>query len=192
MLSWLVAGRDPESATQFMCDVSERLASRVQLTTDGYTAYADAVQTAFLGDVDYAQLVKSFKSSEDKPSIYKQPITGDPIAKYISTSIVERQNLNIRMGQRRYTRLTNAFSKKVRNQAASLAIYFFYYNFCRPHHALANPYRRTPAMAAGVDTRKRSLRYLVELVDKATPPPNRPKQYKSEKRRIRYLPKLGR
>jgi IS1 family transposase len=159
MVSWLVGGRDGRYALAFMNDVRERLANGVQLTTDGHKAYLEAVEGAFGGDVDYAQLVKiygaspdSFKGRYSPPECLgakKVPVEGSPDPSHISTSFAERQNLTMRMHMRRFTRLTNAFSKKVENHVHSLALFTTYYNFVRTHKTL----RMTPAMAAGVATR---------------------------------------
>jgi IS1 family transposase len=156
MISWLVGGRDSEFAMMFMDDLRGRLANRVQLTSDGHKAYLEAVEGAFGGDVDYAQLVKLYGASPESAKgryspaecigAHKMPIEGSPDPKHISTSFAERQNLNLRMHMRRFTRLTNAFSKKVVNHAHSMALFTTYYNFVRIHKTL----RVTPAMAAGV------------------------------------------
>jgi hypothetical protein len=139
-----------------MYDLASRLANRVQLTTDGHRVYLDAVELAFGTQIDYAMLVKLYgnppagKEARYSPpeciGAIRTPITGNPDAKHISTSYVERQNLSMRMHMRRFTRLTNAFSKKVENHEHALALYFMYYNFCRIHQSL----RVTPAMEAGI------------------------------------------
>jgi IS1 family transposase len=156
MISWLVGGGDSEAAIIFMDDLRSRVADRVQLTSDGHKAYLEAVEGAFGGDIDYAQLVKLYGASPESMKgryspaecigAYKERIEGDPDPKHISTSFAERQNLNIRMHMRRFTRLTNAFSKKIENHAHSMALFTTYYNFVRIHKTL----RVTPAMAAGV------------------------------------------
>ncbi len=156
--SWLVGQRDGPDATIFLLDLAGRLRNRVQLTTDGHRPYLEAVQAAFGADVDYAMLVKFYGTDTtdrkfSPPVIVSEEvrvIQGSPDRSKISTSIVERQNLTMRMSMRRFTRLTNAFSKKVENHRAAVALHFMYCNFARPHRSLANPYQRTPAMAAGI------------------------------------------
>jgi IS1 family transposase len=171
-VAWYIGDRNAESANIFIDDLAGRLANRVQLTTDGFKPYLDAVDTAFGGNVDYAMLVKLYGTAPagDAARRYspvecigakKNPIIGKPEKKHISTSFVERLNLNIRMGNRRFTRLTNAFSKKVENHAHSVSLYFMHYNFVRIHQTL----RVTPAMAAGVTDRLWELTDLVRIVD---------------------------
>jgi IS1 family transposase len=183
IVSWLVGGRDAEYANAFMQDVADRLANRVQLTTDGHKAYLDAVEDAFGADVDYAQLVKLYGESPEAQKRYspaecigcrKQPVSGGPDPKHISTSYVERQNLTMRMQMRRFTRLTNAFSKKVENHEHSLSLYFVYYNFVRIHKTL----RMSPAMAAGVSARLWSMEDVVALIEVAASAPARRGPYK--------------
>lgn len=171
IISWLMGGRDAGYAHEFMQDVAERLSTRVQLTTDGHKAYLEAVEGAFGADVDYAQLVKLYGESPEafkgrySPAecvgIRKQAVTGSPDRKHVSTSYVERHNLTMRMSMRRFTRLTNAFSKKAENHGHSLALYFVYYNFVRTHKAL----RMTPAMAAGIVKSPMEMSDLVAMVD---------------------------
>lgn len=170
IISWLVGNRDGECALALMDDLRTRLANRVQLTTDGHKAYLNAVEESFGADVDYAMLVKIYGQTSEGQRRYSPPecigcerttVTGSPDQKHISTSYVERQNLNIRMGTRRFTRLTNAFSKKAENHAHALAIYFVHYNFVRIHKTL----RVTPAMAAGVSDRLFELTDMVRIVD---------------------------
>ena len=141
--SWFIGNRDLESATIFLKDLAGRLANRIQLTTDGHKMYLDAVESAFGNDVDFSQLVKIYGQTDEGQKRYspaacigtiKQKINGDPEGNKISTSYVERQNLTMRMNMRRFTRLTNAFSKKVENLAYAVALHFMYYNFCRIHH----------------------------------------------------------
>lgn len=157
--SWLVGRRDGPDAMAFLMDLAPRLRNRVQLTTDGHKPYIEAVSAAFGADVDYAMLIKEYGHDPKEERRFSPPVVlseqvrviqGDPAESRISTSYVERQNLTMRMGMRRFTRLTNAFSKKVENHAAAIALHFMYVNFARPHKSLANPYQRTPAMAAGL------------------------------------------
>ncbi len=184
IVSYLVGGRSAEYADAFIADVAERLANRVQLTTDGHAAYLEAVEGAFGADVDFAQLVKLYGTAPDAAKgryspaecigARKTPVEGDPDEAHISTSYVERMNLNIRMGNRRFTRLTNAFSKKIENHLHMLSLYFVHYNFCRMHKSL----RMSPAMAAGVSDTLRDMEWIVGLIDARAPKPKRPKRYK--------------
>jgi IS1 family transposase len=168
--SWLVSTRDSGAAFEFMSDVASRMRSRVQLTTDSHKPYLRAVDGAFGLDVDFAVLTKIYGASEGAEKRYSPPvclgtecktISGDPDPKHISTSYVERQNLTMRMSMRRFTRLTNAFSKKVENHAAAVALYFMWYNFSRVHQTL----RVTPAMEAGVANHVWSVEEIVALLD---------------------------
>lgn len=171
VLSWLIGKRDATAANLFMKDIAKRLSNRVQLTTDGLKAYLEAVEGAFGNDIDYAQLVKIYGEGdrEDKrkysPAEFiearKTRISGNPDEKHISTSHIERQNLTMRMSMRRFTRLTNAFSKKLENHACAIALYFVHYNFCRIHKTL----RVTPAMEAGLTKEIMSIEELVSLAD---------------------------
>jgi len=156
---WKVGTRDIWSAQEFISDLKDRLANRVQLTTDGHKAYLEAVEYAFGADVDYAMLVKLYGEEPQNEKRYspaecngtkKRIIQGEPDVKSISTSYAERHNLTMRMRMRRFTRLTNAFSKKLENHILALGLYFMHYNFVRPHKTLAYPYPRTPAIAAGL------------------------------------------
>lgn len=170
-----IGPRDLNTASAFMNDLSKRLRSRVQLTTDGLNVYLLAVEGAFGGDVDYAQLVKLYGTDQDsrKPERRYSPsvcigaeaiaVNGDPSGEHISTSHVERLNLTMRMSMRRYTRLTNAFSKKVENLAAAVALHFAHYNFCRAHKTLGT----TPAVAAGLTDHVWSLDELIGLLEEA-------------------------
>ncbi len=168
--SWLVGDRSAETAMLFMNDLASRLASRVQLTTDGHKAYLEAVEGAFGADIDYAMLVKMYGSSVEAEKRYSPPvivacaptiITGDPKEAHISTSYAERQNLTMRMSMRRFTRLTNAFSKKIENHCHALALYFTYYNFVRIHKSL----RVTLAMEAGIIDYLMTFEDLIALID---------------------------
>ena len=176
--SWQVGDRSGATAIDLMDDLRPRLANRVQLTTDGHKSYLEAVEGAFGGDVDYAQLVKLYGSQEGKgderryspatcTGIRKKTIEGGPDPDHVSTSFIERQNLTMRMSMRRFTRLTNAFSKKIENHAHAVALHFMFYNFCRIHSTL----KITPAMAAGVTTRLREIGDIVDLIETAEPKP---------------------
>jgi IS1 family transposase len=170
IISWLVGLRDSDHAKVFIQDLAERLSNKVQLTTDGLKAYLEAVDDAFGAEIDYAMLIKLYgpeKGSEGKYSPPKcigarrQSIAGKPAKESISTSYVERQNLTMRMGMRRFTRLTNGFSKKVQNLEYAVALHFMYYNFCRIHQTL----RVTPAMEAGVPDHVWNLEEIAALAD---------------------------
>jgi len=170
--SWMVGARDPETAEAFMRDLAPRLATRVQLTTDGHRPYLQAVPAAFGDAVDFAQLVKEYGVEYGEAGYrtgtaivtgsHQRVVSGHPDADYISTSYVERQNLTMRMGMRRFTRLTNGFSKKVENHAAMVSLHFMYYNFARPHMSLGK--RTTPAMAAGVADHVWRIEEIVALL----------------------------
>src|SRR6266571_4055576 len=156
--AWYIGARTATDAMEFMTDVAGRLDTRVQLTTDGLSSYLIAVDRAFEGDIDYAMLVKIYGQDPEPQRRYSPAvctgtertiITGDPDPAHISTSYIERQNLTMRMGIRRFTRLTNAFSKKIENHAAAVALHFQFYNFARSHKSLKNPYPRTPAIGRG-------------------------------------------
>jgi IS1 family transposase len=174
MCSWLVGDRSADSAIPFIADLATRLSHRVQITTDGFGPYLPAIEAAFGIDVDYAMLVKQYGTDPNEERRFSPPVVlsesvrivkGDPDPEKISTSYVERQNLTIRMGMRRFTRLTNAFSKKVRNHAAAVSLHFFYMNWGRPHRSLANPYPRTPAMAAELSDHVWSCEEIAALLD---------------------------
>ena len=177
--AWVVGDRSSETAIEFMDDLRSRLANRVQLTSDGYHVYVDAVEGAFGGDIDYAMLVKLYgqesgTSPEKRYSpakckgAIKRNVEGDPDPTHISTSYAERNNLTMRMSMRRFTRLTNAFSKKIENHAHSVSLHFMYYNFCRQHKSLQGI---TPAMAAGVTDHLWEIEDIVRLVEEAAPKP---------------------
>jgi len=175
LISYQVGGRDAEYALMLMDDLRGRLANRVQLTTDGHKAYLSAVEDAFGADIDYAMLVKLYgagsATTEDAAGrryspaectgIRKETITGKPDPKHVSTSYTERANLTMRMSMRRFTRLTNAFSKKLENHEHMVALYALWYNFVRIHKTL----RTSPAMAAGIEKRLWSMEDVVRLID---------------------------
>jgi IS1 family transposase len=168
-VSYLVGGRDLGWAKEFMRDCARRIRNRVQITTDGHKAYLEAVENAFGADIDYAQLQKIYGAASDNEKRYSpatcigcdmKVVSGDPDPKHVSTSFVERQNLSMRMSIRRFTRLTNAFSKKIENHAAAVALWFMYYNFCRVHTTL----RVTPAMESGLSNHVWSIEELCGLL----------------------------
>lgn len=167
--SWRVGPRDAGTAYELMTDLASRLTHRVQLTTDAHRAYLDAVDDAFGSEVDYAVLQKLYGSLENEtrysPSkiigVRSDVIRGDPDPRHISTSYVERQNLTMRMSMRRFTRLTNGFSKKIENHAAAVALHYMHYNFARVHKTL----RVTPAMQAGLSAHVWSIGEIVQLLD---------------------------
>lgn len=172
VVSWLVGLREPWYAYEFMKDVKERVRNRIQLTTDGHHMYFQAVDDTFGYDIDFGQIIKYYGSDHDANGHYIPPrcthvktkrVRGDPDMSKVSTSYVERQNLTMRMNMRRFTRLTNAFSKKLENHMMAISLYFMYYNFVKTHKTLANPYPRTPAMAAGISEHIWSFKELVLL-----------------------------
>ncbi|GAA4470618.1 IS1 family transposase [Nemorincola caseinilytica] len=186
IISWYVGNRDAVSANEFMLDVASRLKNRVQLTTDGHKAYLKAVENAFDGEIDFAQLVKIYGNVEGSGNdrryspvecigSEKHIVEGRPDEKHISTSYVERQNLTMRMHMRRFTRLTNAFSKKVENHAYAIALHFVYYNFCKVHKSL----RVTPAMEAKLATRPMTIEDICNLAPIEAPKKRGP--YKTKK-----------
>jgi IS1 family transposase len=168
--SWVVGGRDAVTARIFISDLRHRVYGRFQITSDGFPAYAAAIERSFEGHIDYAQIVKVFGSPIDGEKRYspaecigceRKVVTGYPDPKHISTSYIERQNLSLRMGNRRFTRLTNAFSKKIENHTAALAIFYMHYNFVRIHSSL----RVTPAMAAGVTDHLWDITQILSLLE---------------------------
>ena len=174
IISYMLGDRGASTAQAFMQDVASRISNRIQLTTDGHRVYAEAVENAFGSEIDYAMLVKIYGASNDGESRYSPAtcigcrtgvLAGNPDPKYISTSYVERQNLSMRMGMRRFTRLTNGFSKKFENHAHQIALYFFHYNFCRVHTTL----RVTPAMEAGLTDHVWTLSELCSLLPERKP-----------------------
>jgi IS1 family transposase len=170
--SWRLGARDAANAHAFISDLSGRLANRIQLTTDGNRVYVDAVETYMGGNVDFAQLIKQYGQNESPDRAYspakclgtkKKQVDGNPDMEFVSTSYAERQNLNIRMKNRRFTRLTNAFSKKAENLAYSIALDFMHHNFVRKHMTI----KTTPARAAGIANRTWTIQDIVELLPAA-------------------------
>jgi IS1 family transposase len=185
LITWLVGGRDSDYAIGFMDDLKSRLANRVQLTSDGHRAYLEAVEGAFGGDVDYAMLVKLYGTAPESAQgryspgecigARKERIEGSPDPKHISTSFAERQNLTMRMQMRRFTRLTNAFSKKFENHMHMVALYTVWYNYVKQHKTLKG---LSPAMAAGLSDTLWSMTDLAEMVDAALAKPGKRGPYK--------------
>lgn len=193
ILSYEIGDRSSTTAIEFMDDLRGRLANRVQLTTDGHKAYLEAVEGAFGGDVDFAQLVKLYGAPNGREGHERKyspaecvgtrtrVIEGSPERGYVSTSHVERHNLTMRMGMRRFTRLTNGFSKKLENHLHMLSLYFVHYNFVRMHKSL----RMTPAMAAGVSDTLHDMEWIVGLIDARAPKLNKRGPYK------KYQPEIS-
>src|ERR1700686_3040080 len=174
IITYMLGDRGAGTAMAFMRDMAARIDNRIQLTTDGHRVYAEAVEAAFGSDIDYAMLVKLYGASNESDSRYSPAtcigcrtgvLAGNPDPKHISTSYVERQNVSMRMGMRRFTRLTNGFSKKFENHAHQVALYFFRYNFCRVHKSL----RVTPAMEAGLTDHVWTLEELCSLLPEKNP-----------------------
>ena len=183
VVSWLVGPRDAGSAFTFVSDLADRLATRVQLTSDGLRLYLNAVEDTFGADIDFAQLIKLYGSTQETETRYSpaqcqgtisKSIAGHPDPKHISTSYAERQNLTMRMSMRRFTRLTNAFSKKLMNHVHHVSLYFVHYNFCRMHKTL----RMSPAMASGVTDTLRDAEWIVGLIDERSTKPGPRGPYK--------------
>jgi len=183
LVSWMIGGRDSEYAMALMDDLRTRLANRVQLTTDGHSAYLQAVEGAFGADVDYAMLVKIYGETPDAEKRYspaqcigtkRQAIEGDPDPHHISTSYVERSNLSMRTFMGRFTRLALGFSKKFENHCYMVALYTVWYNFVKLHKA----HKLTPAMAAGVADRLMDMGDVVDMIDARAPKPQRPATYR--------------
>ena len=183
VVSYLVGNRDGMTAIDFMDDLRKRLEDRPQISTDGLGAYLEAVEGAFGGDVDYAQVIKEYGKdlAEEREHRYSPPVCtkidkrrveGNPDMKPANTSYVERSNLTVRMGNRRFTRLTNAFSKKIEKHSAMVSLFFYHYNFCRIHKTL----QVTPAMEAGITDTLHDMHKLVALIDALAPAPKRPKK----------------
>jgi IS1 family transposase len=199
IVSWMVGDRDADTANIFMDDLQTRLANRVQLTTDGYRPYLEAVAGAFQGGIDYAMLVKLYGQSEEAEKRYSPPeflstrvarVVGNPDPAHISTSFTERHNLTMRMSMRRFTRLTNAFSKKIDNHCHSLALYFVWYNWCRIHKAV----RVSPAMAAGLTDKLMDMTDIANMVEAAAPKPQRSlygtKEERTERERLAAMARI--
>lgn len=192
IVAYEIGDRSTKTAYIFMDDLQSRLAGRVQITTDGYKAYPDAVKYAFQGEVDYAQLVKMFaapkKKKGKKPAIDKRDVVGSTVrVKFgcphpddVGTSYVERQNLTMRMSMKRFTRRTNAFSRTLENHIYLQNLYFVHYNFIRVHESLGT----TPAVAAGIAKKPYSMEWLLRKIGKKAPKPNRPKRYKTRNNEI--------
>jgi IS1 family transposase len=188
LVSYMVGGRDSDYAMALMDDLRGRLANRVQLTTDGHKAYLSAVEEAFGADIDYGMLVKLYGagpattddaagrrySPAECVGIRKEKITGNPDPKHVSTSYVERSNLSIRMHNRRFTRLTNAHSKKLENHTWGVALHVMFYNFIRVHSTL----RMSPAMAAGITDRLWDMSEIIAIIDMRAERPRRPATYR--------------
>src|ERR1700722_6401637 len=167
--SWRIGGRDTDTARDLIEDLASRLANRVELTTDGLSSYLTAVHHSFGGEIDYAQLHKFYRDNSEGQKRYspavctgykKQDVVGSPDPEHVSTSYIERQNLTMRMSMRRFTRLTNGFSKKVENHEHMLALHYMYYNFARIHQS----FRVTPAMEAGISNHVWELEEIIALV----------------------------
>ena len=195
VVSWLLGVRDGQTAYDFMMDVAGRVDGSMvpQITSDGLRLYEGAVEDAFGADVHYAQLIKIYGAAREteerySPGTYKGTFTkvvqGTPDPDVINTSFVERQNLTMRMSMRRFTRLTNAFSKKLSHHAAALALYFVFYNFCRRHKTL----RMTPAQAAGLTDTWRNAEWIVGLIDARAPKPKKPGPKPGSKNRAKPKP----
>ena len=185
ILSYEIGDRSYDTAIGFISDLASRISNRVQLNTDGHKSYLEAVEEVFGSEIDYVQLIKIYGKSEDdeirySPSecieIKKKLICGKPDMKELSTSYVERQNLSMRMGMRRFTRLTNGFSKKIQNHFHMLSLYFVHYNFVKIHKTL----RVTPAMAADVTNELHDVEWIIGLIDAREEKPNRPKTYRKK------------
>jgi IS1 family transposase len=195
IVSWMVGGGDVDYALVLMDDLRRRIDTRMQLTTDGHAPYFRAVEEAFGADIDYSMLIKLYGEPSRSPEaarrysptecvgIRKDTITGNPDPKHVSTSYVEQHNLSIRMGVRRFTRLANAFSKRIDNHCHALAIYFVYYNFCRSHASLK---KLTPVMAAGVANGPWEMADIVALIDgrREAPKPRGPYKARAPKLEI--------
>lgn len=193
IISYLTGPRDGQSALEFMDDLRKRIEDRPQLSTDGLGAYREAVDEAFGGDVDFVQIIKTYgkdeRAGERKYSppkcngMEKVVVQRSPDVAKANTSYVERHSLNMRMSMRRFTRLINAFSKKLENHCASLALYIYHYNHVKPHGAVRTKWNNqiTPAIAAGIADRPATLEELVELIDARAPKVRYAKTYQKRK-----------
>ena len=179
VVSWLMGARDGRSAYEFCMDLRDRVEGRPQITSDGLASYEGALEDAFGADMDYAQLIKIYGAEREGAARYSpadckgtftKTVQGEPDPDHINTSYVERHNLTMRMSMRRFTRLTNAFGKKLAHQFYALALYFVFYNFCRIHKSL----RMSPAMAAGITDTLRDAEWIVGLIDAGAPKPQKP------------------
>jgi IS1 family transposase len=173
-VNWLVGQRNWKDCWQFIQGIKDRVSGRIQLSTDGHSSYRGAVGLVFEGEVDWAIISKQYRTERLGEARYSPPVCtgvkkttrlGNPDQDKVSTSYVERSNLTMRMGMRRFTRLTNGFSKKLENHSAAVALHFLHYNFARPHKTLADPYPRTPAMAAGVADHMWTMKEIAALLD---------------------------
>jgi IS1 family transposase len=196
IISFLVGKRDAPCANALMQDVADRVASRVQMTTDGHKPYLEAVEGAFGADIDYAMLVKHYGTPEGTLGRYspgecigaeKRPVTGRPDPKHINTSYVERQNLNLRMGMRRFTRLTNAFSKSAEAHYAMMCLYVVFHNFVRDHKTL----RCTPAEQARLIKSAMTVSDIVDLIDARAEPPKPRGKYKDRQAKVTVAQRTG-
>ncbi|MEO3414599.1 IS1 family transposase [Roseovarius sp. CAU 1744] len=188
ILAYEIGDRSAETAYDFMLNLRRRIDGRIQLTTDGHRAYLEAVGKVFGDEIDYAQLIKQYGeprgtakherkySPAECTGTKKHIVSGDPVEDLVSTSYVERQNLSMRMGMRRFTRLTNAFSKKLQNHLHMLSLYFLHYNFVRIHKTL----KVTPAMAAGVTDSLHDMEWIIALIDARAPKPKKRGPYKKK------------
>ena len=178
IISYVVGDRSADTAAEFISDLDKRILKnpKPQITTDGFKSYIETIKDILWGKAHYAQLLKIYDEDEGVLTQWKRPIMGKPKMDKIGTSFVERQNLNIRMGNRRFTRLTNAFSKRVLNHLCMLHIYFVYYNFVRVHLTLET----TPAVKAGIADKKRDMEWMIDIVDAMESKPKRPKRYKKQ------------
>lgn len=178
IVTWYAGSRSTVSTFLFMQDLADRLANRVMLTSDGWKPYPDAVEFAFAGDVDYAQLIKNFEG--DEPKVEKRVMSGRFDLDSVNTAYVERHNRTMRMSMKRFTRRSDAHSKKLENHEHALALYFVWYNFCRPHMSFSEEIPTTPAMVAEIAGEPYPMEWIIDRVNKMARKPNRPKFYKKK------------